>query len=525
MRFKIPPLIPSRFRTLAAGLIIGLISLAIPLLRDFHWESAGLASLIITFYAAVLASGGKENTLSTWRKCTGLIIGWAIPLILFALFTNCMSFDGVAFWLAGPFPSILLGWSIGRLVLHFKVRKRKTVICAVILSIAILPTLYEFLHFPQLYFFNHVWSYWPGPIYDEIVSFDSRLLLFRGITLFWVTTLWAIPHMFDQKIYRWIAILSLLSIIASYLHATEWGLVAPEERLQAELGALHETDHFKIFYTAGTVEPEELEQWEQKHEQFLKDITETLEIDLSLYHTEKIHSYIYDNQTQKKWLTGAGQTSYVPVWISQDQMHIARINLNRVLKHELVHIVAKQFGNWFGASSSIGMIEGLAVALDPDRYKSTLDQLVAAQEPWPDSFEIRRVFTPVGFYTSAGPISYLLSGSFVQFLLENYPVEKFKEAYRTGNLDIAYSPTTLEEVTAEWHRHLETVELAKEDRARSAFLFKTPSIFEKPCPRVERVREIRDQLTMGDGFSQITMINEESYNYNYPCVPLRTLRE
>lgn len=466
------------------------------MLRDFHWESAGMAALVVSIVAAFLAAKGSGRSVSVLGKSSGLLIGWALPLLVYAFFTNCLSFNGTAYWLFGPFPSMFLGWAIGRLADHFQLKSRKISIMAVLLSIAILPVLVEFFIFPQLYFFNHIWGYWPGPIYDEFVPFDSRLIIFRGITFLWVLILWAIPHFFEENVYRWITILAILCIMFSYLHISNWGLIATEDRLQAELGALYETEHFKIFYSAGSVDYKTLEEWESRHEEHLIEISNVLDIDHRRYHSHKIHSYVYQDVTQKKKLTGAGQTSYVPVWINQDQMHIARDHLERVLKHELTHIVAKHFGNWFGASTSIGLVEGLAVAVDPDRYRSTVDQLVAARKDVPDVVEIRRLFSPAGFYAVAGPISYVVSGSFVKYLLENYSVEKFKSAYRTGNIERAFAPHTLEELTASWHQYLATVEVGEEDQRRSVALFRTESIFQKPCPRVDRQRRLRDQFTM-----------------------------
>lgn len=489
-------LIPRRLRTTAAGLFIGFVSLAIPLLRDFHWESAGVAALVVSVMAALLSARRSESFFNVWRKCLGLITGWAVPLIVYAFLTNCLSFDGAAYWLFGPIPSMFLGWAIGRLVRIFNFRFRKGIVVSVILGVAIIPVLVEFFMFPQLYFFNHIWGYWPGPIYDELVPFDNRLIIFRGITFFWVLALWAVPHFFEENVYRWITIFAALCIMFSYLHISNWGLIAPEERLQSELGAFHETKHFKIFYSAGSVDQEILEKWENMHEEHLSGISKILDIDHSHYLANKIHSYVYHDAMQKKKLTGAGQTSYVPVWIGQDQTHITHNQLSRVLKHELVHIVAKQFGNWFGASTSIGLVEGVAVAIDPDRYRSTIDQLVAAREDWPVEVEIRRLFSPGGFYSVAGPISYVVSGSFVKHLLENYPVENFKMAYRIGNIEQAYAPHTLEELIATWHRHLATVDVDEEDERLSVALFRTESIFQKPCPRVDQQRRFRDQLTM-----------------------------
>ncbi len=477
-----------------SGFLVGLISLIIPLLRDLHWESAGLASLVAAFMAGWIAAGGKIKSHSVFLRVAALLIGWVVPLFFYALFTHCLSFDGIAFWLFGPIPSMLFGWAIGRLVHRFGVRHGKPFTMFIILLIGMIPVIVEFLLFPQLYFFNHVWSYWPGPIYDQIVSLDSRLIAFRSLTIFWVITLWGIPDFFNEKICRWAVILGLGGLLFSYLHTSNWGFIAPEQRIQAELGGVEETDHFRIFYTSGTLSAGTIDSITSEHEQHLREITDILEVDRSWYTDNKIHAYIYHDQDQKKWLTGAGQTSYVPVWIDQDQMHIAREHLNRVLRHELVHIVSKQFGNWFGASTSIGLVEGVAVALDPDRRRSSVHQLVAARDEWPDTEEIRQLFNPIGFYSVAGPISYVISGSFVLYLLDHYPVDLFKDAYRSGNLEDSY-PMTLDELTSGWHQFLAGVEYDDDDQRRAVALFTTPSIFELPCPRVERKIELEKTLS------------------------------
>src|SRR5699024_4663507 len=96
----------------------------------------------------------------------------------------------------------------------------------------------------------------------------------------------------------------------------------------------------------------------------------------------KIQTYLYGNAWQKKKLVGAKFTSYVPVWLHQDQLHIAKEQVPRSLKHELVHVLAKQFGNkLIHASWSIGLVEGLAVALAKKQSRvATIDQIVRAEK-------------------------------------------------------------------------------------------------------------------------------------------------
>lgn len=480
----------STYRALAVGILIGLVSLLIPLLRDLHWESAGLSSLVIAFYGG-MRSANTKTSLRFVRDGLGLCLGWFLPLWVFALWTNCFSFDGLAYWVLGPLPSLLFGGVVGRLCRSFQFTCTRFITFIVLTAVAIVPTLIEFLSFPQLYFFNHVWSYWPGPIYDEIVHFDSRLIAYRSLTFFWILVLWSLPAFFKNTISKWILLLGVTAIMFTYLNASAWGLILSEERLKNHLGAQYETEHFLISYPPGIFDPSKRVQIGEQHESYLTEIFDILKLDKDYYRQNKIHSYLYADNEQKKRLTGAGQTSFVPVWLEQDQTHISFNSYQRVLKHELVHILAKRFGNWFGASNSIGLVEGLAVALAPERYPSSIDPLVAARTEWPDHEEIKKLFSPAGFYQTAGPISYLISGSFVRHLIKHYPVDLFKRAYRTADLESAYHPLTLENLVHTWHVHLDTVNIDPEDRRRSASLFNTPSILEKPCPRVVKQRELQ----------------------------------
>lgn len=478
------------YRTLAVGLLIGSLSLLIPLLRDLHWESAGLASLIASFYGGV-TSTTTSSSRRTLRKGLGLIIGWMVPLLIYALWTNCFSFDGLAYWILGPLPSLIFGGSIGRLSRSFRLTYKRFYTILILSAVTIIPTLIEFSSFPQLYFFNHVWSYWPGPIYDEIIHFDTRLIGFRSLTFFWILVLWAIPDFLENRLSRWILLAGMTAIMFSYLNASAWGLISPEERLQNQLGNVVETEHFLIFYPADISRDFDQAQQGTQHESYLAEITDILELDMDHYRSNKIHSYIYSNDEQKKRLTGAGRTSYVPVWLQQDQTHISFNSLNNSLKHELVHIIAKRFGNWFGASTSIGLVEGLAVALSADRPPTSVDHLVAARPDWPNHEEMRSLFNPAGFYQTAGPVSYVISGSFVRHLINHYPVDHLKRAYQSGSLESAYSPLNFNELIGTWHTHLDTISVDSEDRIRAAELFSTPSILEKPCPRVEKKRELQ----------------------------------
>lgn len=476
------------------ALCLGLLALNIPLLRDFHLESALLAALVGCFWAGWKAAGTASKTLNDLLGITsvlGHLFTFASPLLAYAIFSGCFSIHGLGFWLLYPVPSVFFGSAIGRLFLKLKIVYSRLLTVLVLILIAIGGLLIEFYSFPQVYFFNHVWGGWPGPIYDETVEITGSLLYFRAITLFWILLLWYLPDFTTGKESRWVVVLAVLALVFSYLNLSEAGVISPRAHLQKELGSMKETPHFEIYYDADFYSADDIGRLALEHEFYLDQIADTLK--LSKPDTvQKIESYLYAHPWQKKQLVGAKFTSYVPVWLEQDQLHIAKQQLGS-LKHEMVHVMAKEFGNpLLNASWSIGLIEGLAVALAPDESSnSTIDQIVVSEKPYPSAAEMNRALSLLGFYGGRSGVNYTTSGSFVKYLLENYPVSRFKEAYGSGDIVEAYG-LDLVDLVENWHQYLDTVTVDSLDQQIARRLFSMPSLFEKECPHV--LSEFAEQM-------------------------------
>lgn len=465
---------------------LGLMALAVPLLRDFHLESALIVALVGCFWAGWRAC--REHKEGTDLAHVSMILAhlylFGLPLVVYTIATGCFSVHGLGFWLLYPVPSVFFGYSIGRLFRMFGITYSRLLTITVLLTIAVAGLLIEFYSFPQVYFFNHVWGGWPGPIYDETVQVTGSLFYFRAITLFWILLLWHFPRFQSDKDARWIVLLAIATLLFSYSSLSEAGVISPRAHLKKELGAQKETPHFNIHYANAFYTGDEIERIALEHEFYLDQIAGQLQ--LSKPDPEhKIESYLYAHPWQKKKLVGAKFTSYVPVWLQQDQLHIAKQQLSGSLKHELVHVLARQFGNrLLNASWSIGLIEGLAVAVSPDESgTTTIDQIVVSEKPYPTAREMKHALSPLGFYGGRSAVNYTTSGSFVKFLLTEYPVAKFKEAYRSGNLAQSYE-TSVDELVEKWHRHLNTVTVDSLDQETAQRLFSLPSLFEKECPHV-----------------------------------------
>ncbi len=464
-------------------LALGIVLLFFPLLRDLHFESAFLAAITGCFLGAIVLAKAKNDHISFHLsiKLTGYIYIIAIPLFVSSIISGCLTFDGFAFWILLPAPSVFFGASTGRLCRTMKFPAPGLFSILLLLVIGLGVWLLEFFTLPQVYFFNHVWGAWPGPIYDEALTVTYSFLFFRWITVLWIILLWILPNWTQTTQNKAVTFLALSCLLFSYLNLDEMGVITPRESLKKELSAHHQTSHFDFYFDEDNFTEQEIEYWTLRHEFHFQQLIKMLDIDWP--EGRKIESYIYANPWQKKSLVGAKFTSYVPIWLEQDQLHIAKQHLDAVLKHEMVHAVSKQFGNsLFNGSWSIGMIEGIAEAIAKDASpESTLDQIISSDNRYPTADEMKSALSNAGFYSAASSISYTTAGSFVGFLLDNYPVENFKKAYPHNDFENNY-PVTFDELVTGWHQQLETIEIDSVDKQVSEFIFSRRSLFQKHCP-------------------------------------------
>jgi hypothetical protein len=475
-----------KYLKILVPIFIGIVLLFIPLLGDFHIESALLVSLVGCFWAGIRACNKDQpqDDFYSALRVSGYLYLVGFPLLIKAIFTGCFSIDGLAFWVIFPLPSVFFGYAIGRLLRIWNLPFRRMITVAILLAVGVGIFLYELLNYPQVYFFNHVWGAWPGPIYDEVIRASGTAIFFRSLTVLWAVLLWHIPLLYKDQYAKWIVGFATIAIALSYTNLTEFGVISPRSHLQKVLGGHKTTEHFELYYDRDLYSDYEINLLATEHEFYLDQISDQLELP-QRDSTDKIESYLYAHPWQKKQLVGAKFTSYVPVWLEQDQLHIAKQQIQSSLKHELVHVLAKQFGNdLFNASWSTGLIEGIAVAIDGgSSTTSTIDQIVVSEKPYPTAEELQQAFSPWGFYGGRAGVNYITSGSFVSFLMRNYPVESLKEAYRTGNIGRAYAENW-EVLTQNWHQHLDSIQVDTLDRQVASRIFGIPSLFEQECPHV-----------------------------------------
>lgn len=473
-----------RFIPPLAAFIAGAGMLLFPLVRDLHVESASVATALGTLLATwYFVRPPHPCSPSPWSMLFLTMAAFAAPILARAALASCLSLDGILFWAIYPTSALLFGGAIGAFFRSWKIRRPWVPAAMLIMWIAIGVWLIEFFTLPQVRYFNHVWGHFPGPVYDDEVLFTRASVHFRFITLLWASALWILSKRPLRDWAQWILFATAILLVTAYLRLPDHAIVTPRNHIQKVLGGEYRSTHFTIYYDTLGYNRIDIEKWAHLHERYRYHILETLELDPSI-HALQTESYLYRHVWQKKQLTGAKYTSYVPVWNRIDQMHIAREALEGTLHHELVHVAAKAFGNQIiNASWSFGLIEGLAVAVVPDISDiSTIDQIVAASPNRPDAETLEAALSLASFYTGRGGVNYTTAGSFVRWLMREYPVSDIKEAYRTGSF--SHYSVPFEQLVGGWNAMLDSISIDTTDRQTNERIFGRLSLFERDCPRL-----------------------------------------
>jgi hypothetical protein len=483
---------------ITVSVLTGIIFLFTPLLRDFHIETAQVSSILMSLLAAwsSVSPVVSDRKQVTWLLSCHLLM--ILPVLVRVLFSGCFTWDGLMLQLSIPPVSILLMYALGRFIRINKYSRPLLWVLVLWFFLAAIIPLLSLRLLPHLFLFNSIWGWFPGPIYDEQVSFPSELLLHRYTILCWAAVFWLIPQFYRSALQKWIFLGVLLSLLLSLLRWTSAGIVQPLPVTEGRLGAHIESTHFRLIYDPNGMSGREAERWLIWHEFHLSELSEVLGIPPP---ANKITSVIYRNAWQKQQFTGARYTSYVPVWNVRHQLHLDQGSGEQLLRHELAHVLLKNFAprilgvNLIGANPRIGLTEGVAVAFDDPRFRqSTVDQVVVGANVTISDRDLENLLSLTGFYGGRGGVNYTISGSFVRFLVEQFGAEKFIQLYGGQSYKRSFGED-FAQLHYAWTQHLGTVSVDSLDQSTARQIFARESIFEKACPRLFTPLQSRlDQL-------------------------------
>ncbi len=343
---------------------------------------------------------------------------------------------------------------------------------------------------PQAFALDPLLGWWPGPLYDEALRPDARLVLFRLETLAAAFALGAAVEARARRARRAPAAAAMLLFFASASGAVaaraaiSWsGLAGDRATLARVLGGEREGAACRIVYPA-----EKPEIWASA---FLSDCefhAHDLSRELGLPAPPRVTVYVHRSAAEKRRLVGAAATDYTKPWLREIQIADAPLP-HPTLRHELVHAVSGAVAGRplrvparAGVLVSMGLVEGLAVALELPRGEWTAHQWSRAMRDLGLLPEMARIVEPAGFFAAAPARAYTATGSFLRFLLERRGAAAVAALYRTSDFEASMG-APLAALVGEWQRFLDGVDVPPPLASAARQRFGRGSIFARRCAR------------------------------------------
>ena len=416
---------------------------------------------------------------------------------------NCAWLDGLGLFLLLVPPSVLFGLGLAVGAVGFGVRVPRTMVVVAALGVAVGGVLFDLLLHPQLFTYSHVFGGVLGPIYDSELAVRPGLWAAKAQTLLWAAALvvwgsWA-SHRGGQS--RRAGVLLLVALGASYALAGPLGIVQTERGIRRVL-----SDRVDLGPVVLHLAPDTPRAVRQRVADEALFRFETLSRALDTRPEVPVDIYLYPDPDTKAALIGSRETSVVPVWLPTPQVHMLTEAVPRSLGHELVHALAREFGAPVTrASPAIGLVEGLAVALEAPDGTPGPAALVRAGSVVPElgvgdpASVVTQTMSPSGFWTARAGIAYTANGAFTGWLLRRYGAERLRRVYRSGRFETVYGQT-LAALARDWADSLGRRPIDPEAVAVARWTFSQPSLFEVRCPHhvPDAVRLARDGAELWD---------------------------
>lgn len=414
-----------------------------------------------------------------------------VPLVLLSATVlwrpNCGYLQGLGLFALLVPPSVLLGAGVGDGLAAWRVPRAGGWLGAVGLVLAIVPTVLVLKGNPQLFVYNPVYGGVLGPLYDAELAIRPGLFAHQAtVTVAAVGLLAAAQWRRGVEGAGRVALGCGAVIATGIVFSASLGMTQSEAHLRRALGWEWSDGRVSLHAAPGSVPAARLAA-------LLDEATYRLasaEAALGVRVDEPIHVYLYPDPETKAALIGSRETSVVPVWLPTPQIHLLEERADGDLGHEMVHVVAREVGDrWTGATWAIGLVEGLAVALEaPDGVPSPEQQTAASLRLPPErggladpAEAVVHAMSPLGFWTGRAGVSYTTTGAFVSWLLQTHGAAPVVAVYGGARWTDAFG-VSLRTLAEQWAEHLRTIEPSAEAFAYAEWRFSLPSLFEVRCP-------------------------------------------
>lgn len=504
---------------LAAYALVAVVGAFLPLTDHLGFELAFTLTIAAALFAPAVGVSAIRYRDGTDRPgldalSGALYAGVALALPVGLILLNglrrpvCDPLAGLTWLLLLPLPTAALASTLGSAVALRVRRGWKT--WAIIGGALALPlglSLWEVYAGPAFFFFDHLFGYYPGPLYDEVVVASAPLLAFRGLTVLWTLSLllFCAAHAPRRRLRAVIsaAVLPLLLVGVGLFAGPRLGWRATDRSIAAKLGGFVEIDGLEIHH------PKE---WtDEQRDHFVRDAAfraDQVRRRLGLVAPAPVRVWIYRSTDEKRRMVGAARTSFAKPWRREIHIHASGFP-HPVLRHELVHAFAADaargpFRTPGGLLPNSALIEGLAMAFDvPAEGELTLEQWAKAMRDRGLAPDLTALLSPRGFHTAAASRAYTYTGAFLRYLESVFGAEKVLAVYASNDLSELGDPG---ELVAGFERHLDEVPVGEEERATAQRRYARPSIFRRPCARdVSRLVEQASAIGRQDPAAAVTL--------------------
>ncbi|MBT9557269.1 MAG: hypothetical protein IV100_14615, partial [Myxococcales bacterium] len=430
-----------------------------------------LASALVAARIAAESEAISEPFVHASLSALGLLV---IPLLVVSAgapwISNCDIPGGLRHYALGPLIGAVFGTGLGLFAGSFVSRRLATAAVVVVFVGLLLSNLWHFYAEPPISAFNHFAGYWTGSVYDDTITVTpvwARFRLFTMLLGFALVGGAACIRVFPGAL-GWA--LSGVGPVATVIAFTSHGpFDLRREDIAAALGGTLETEHFILHFPKGGPVARRIEALAADHELRWAQLRD----ELDLAPTQKIRSFIYESETQKQELIGAGATYIAKPW--SWEIHLNNLEVGAgVLKHELAHVFGAELATGllkvptsFVFFPKMAFVEGFAVALEGSRSRLTPHQWSAAMRAQGIAPPLSTILRAEGFLGTHSGKAYTLAGSFLRFLLETRGLDRFRALYDRGDLEGTYGEDQ-DALIAEWERFVddrEKVPLTAEDEA------------------------------------------------------------
>lgn len=444
---------------------------------------------------------------------SSIVIPFLIGFLSSILNSNCPIKGGVLFYLIISIPSLFIGGALGCFCIAIS-RKYSLYLFIIISLVLILSPLIEFFYNPQIYFYNPVFGYFPGTIYDEDLRVDHLLIIYRTFNIaFFILVFYSARIIIDnnnriKKVFI-VFVLLMISITFSILKP-KLLFASDNNRIEKELASMISTNNFRIHLPDSLQKDKDNRFIVLLHEYYLDQI----KIQLNSGFRNKIDSYLFAGKKSKRELIGSGNADIAKPWLNQ--IYLNYYNQGETLKHEIVHILAGEFGSTpfrVSADFNPAMIEGLAMSIENNYDEYPVHYMAKLAFKAGYKYSIEKLFSGVNFFSQISSISYIYAGSFLKYLEDKFGISKIKYLYEVNDFQRVYGKNLTE--LAKLHElFLESYNI-EFNRNIAQFYFGGVSIFKKYCPRMAASDVNRAwELYQNKNYSEALDLFKNIYNYS-----------